>query len=198
MLRIAALLLSVVCVLPAPAKEPATKKPAPKKAEVKVLSVTGGVLKAAGSPLAAGAAVADGSELRLDAGQAVLDFGGEGKVLLTGPAVLTVGGRRLTLTGGGLLNVMSRLKGRYSVATPAAVAAVRGTEFYVEARADGSTYLCLCEGSIEVAGGKGVKYKKRFRAEHHQAAVFSRDGKTLKRVAAEMGGHHDEDIEALK
>ncbi|MBI5595727.1 MAG: FecR domain-containing protein [Elusimicrobia bacterium] len=188
-------LLAALCVLPAEAgKKPA----APAKTEVRVLSVSGGVLTSGGKPAAAGTVVADGAELRLDAGHAVLDFGGEGKVQLDGPAVLAVGGRRLTLSGGGLLSVLPRLKGRYAVATPVAVAAVRGTEFYIAVRKDGGTYLCLCEGAVEVTGGKGVKYSQRFEAKHHLPAVFAHEGKTLKRSEAPMLEHQDADIEALR
>ena len=193
--RAALLLLAVSCAVPLAAKD---VPPAKAKAEVRVVSVTGGVLRSDGKALAAGAVVLDGAELRLDAGSAVLDYGGEGRLMLSGPGWMTLDGRRLTLLGGGLLSVMSRLKGRYSVATPVAVAAVRGTEFYVEARADGSTYLCLCEGSLVVTGAKGLKYKKGFKADHHSSFVFERDGKNLKSAQAPMTGHHDEDIEALR
>lgn len=193
---VCASVLASLCVLPAQAgKKPASADP---KAEVRVVSVAGGTLKSGGKPVSAGALVAQGSELRLDAGRAVLDFGGEGRVQLNGPAALTVGARRLTLSEGGLLSVMSRLKGRYAVATPAAVAAVRGTEFYIEARKDGATYLCLCEGAVEVTGGRGAKYSQSFESKHHLSAVFTRDGRTLKRSEAPMLSHQDADIEALK
>lgn len=164
----------------------------------KVTSLAGGELTANGKLVTAGAELAEGAALRLDAGEAILEFGSEGRLKLTGPAELRLGPRRVTLASGRLLSVLNKLKGSFSVATPIAVAAVRGTEFFVEARDDGRTYLCLCAGVLEVSGTPGVSYRKAIRSEHHAAYIYSRHGKRLDRNAWKMEHHSDAEIGGLK
>ena len=82
--------------------------------------------------------------------------------------------------------------------TPVAVAAVRGTEFFVEARADGRTYLCLCEGTLEVSGMPGTGYRKTLRSKHHGSYIFSQHGKRLDRGPWRMENHTDEEIGGMK
>lgn len=164
----------------------------------KVASAMGGTLTSDGKPVSVGAELRDGAVVRLDAGQAVLELAGEGRVMLTGPAEMTVGGREVSLTRGRLLSIFRRLKGSFSVRTPVAVAAVRGTEFFVEARDDGRTYLCLCEGALEVTGMPGTGYRKTIRSKHHGSYIFSQHGKRLDRGPWKMEGHTDGDIGKLK
>ena len=161
-------------------------------------SVAGGTLTAGGTPVSAGAEVPEATPLHLDAGHAVIDLAGEGRLLLTGPADVEFGPRRLSLNRGRLLSVLGRLKGRFSVATPIAVAAVRGTEFFVEAREDGRTYLCLCEGRIDVTGVPGVSYHKALQATHHSGFIYSRHGKELDRNPWHMEHHSDAEIGSMK
>lgn len=70
------------------------------------------------------------------------------------------GGTRLRLWLGQVWSTVAELLGtesRYQVETDSAVAAVRGTEFYVESGADGSTRVIVREGEVEVqAGGQSV------------------------------------------
>ncbi len=164
----------------------------------KVASVAGGTLTAGGKPVPAGAEVPEAAPLHLDAGHAVIDLAGEGRLLLTGPADVEFGARQLTLTRGKLLSVVNRLKGRFSVATPVAVAAVRGTEFFVEAREDGRTYLCLCEGRLDVTGAGGISYHKTLQSTHHTGFIYSRHGKALDRNPWRMEHHSDVEIEGMK
>lgn len=164
----------------------------------KVSSVMGGTLTSDGKPVSVGAELRDGAVVRLETGQAVLELAEEGRVMLTGPAELSIGGRGLALTRGRLLSIFRRLKGEFSVRTPVAVAAVRGTEFFVEARADGRTYLCLCEGALEVTGMPGTGYRKTIRSKHHGSYIFSQHGKRLDRGPWPMENHSDGDINKLK
>lgn len=164
----------------------------------KVTSLAGGELTANGKLVAAGAELAEGATLRLDAGEAILEFGSEGRLKLTGPAEIRLGPRQVTLASGRLLSVLNKLKGGFSVATPIAVAAVRGTEFFVEARDDGRTYLCLCSGTLEVAGAPGLAHRKTLRADHHASYIYSRHGKRLDRNPWKMEHHSDAEIGGLK
>lgn len=163
-----------------------------------VASVEGGVLTLKGKPVAVGEVLRDGAVVRLDAGRAVLDLGDEGRLKLTGPAEFKVGPRAFTLLRGALLSVLPRLRGAFSVGTPIAVAAVRGTDFFVEAREDGRTYLCLCDGVLEVTGKPGSGYRKAVRSNHHGSYIFSQHGKRLDRGPWKMEGHTDGDIGELK
>ena len=164
----------------------------------RLVSVTSGTLTAGGKAVKAGAELAEGTTFHLDAGKAVIDLGGEGRLLLTGPADAELGPRALTLGHGRLLSVLHGLKGRFMVRTPVAVAAVRGTEFFVEARDDGRTYLCLCEGTLDVTGVPGVSYHKTLRSTHHTGFVYSRHGKELDRNPWRMEHHSDAEIEGMQ
>jgi hypothetical protein len=84
------------------------------------------------------------------------------------------------------------------VETPAAVAAVRGTEFYVEPRGKDSTYLCVCRGKVEVRGSGGSRFKTTMKGKHHTAALIQRSGESTKKRPAAMEGHTDAEISALK
>lgn len=181
-------LLSVVLALPSMALA----------GQFTVASIEVGPLTRDGRPVEAGAALDDGSVLHLAAGKAVLDFGGEGKLLLTGPADFTVETRGIALKAGGLLSVLNRLKGGFQVRTPAAVAAVRGTEFFVEPRGEHETYLCLCRGRIEVTGVDGAGKPIAIKSANHKSYLFSRVGAVLTKRAARMEGHSDAEIADLK
>lgn len=165
----------------------------------RVESVEGGTLTSRGATLAAGAELSTTTVLKLDAGRAVIALGGEGKVLLRGPGELRLGDRRLELTRGALLSVLPRLKARLWVATPLAVAAVRGTDFYLDAREDGRTYLCLCAGTLEVSGAPGLALRwTKHESDKHLGHIYSRHGKRVDRNPWPMEGHDDADIKALK
>ncbi|TPW18909.1 MAG: hypothetical protein FD126_3215 [Elusimicrobia bacterium] len=164
----------------------------------KVASVEGGTLLVDGKAAEVGAVLREGAKARLDAGEAVLELGDEGRVRLNGPAEFSVSTRAVSLTRGSLLSVLQKLKGGFSVRTPVAVAAVRGTEFFVEARADGRTYLCLCDGTLEITGMPGTGYRKTIRSNHHGSYIFSQHGKTLDRGPWKMEHHSDGDIGELK
>lgn len=171
---------------------------AAKRVPFTVAAVEGGALTVDGKAVGVGSELRDGAVAVLDAGRAVLELGDEGRLKLTGPAEFKVGARAVSLTKGSLLSVLTKLKGAFSVRTPVAVAAVRGTEFFVEARADGRTYLCLCEGVLEVTGMPGTGYRKTIRSKHHGSYIFSQHGKRLDRGPWKMESHSDGDIGELK
>jgi ferric-dicitrate binding protein FerR (iron transport regulator) len=164
----------------------------------KVAAVDGGSLTADGKAVSVGAELAERAVLALDKGTAVIEFGDQGRMLLTGPAEFEFGEGRVLLSRGRLLSVLDRLKGRFSVQTPVAVAAVRGTEFFVEAREDGRTYLCLCSGVLEVTGAPGLRHRKTIRSDHHLSYIYSRHGKRLDRNPWKMEKHTDKDIGMMR
>lgn len=155
----------------------------------KVASVDGGTLTVGGKEVLVGAELPEGAVVRLDKGDAVLELGDEGWLQLTGPAEVKFGDRRADIKIGKLLSVLPKLRRGFTASTPIAVAAVRGTKFFVEARQDGRTYLCLCEGALEVAGAKGLGYRKTLRSKNHASYIFSKIGKRLDRGPWRMENH---------
>ena len=114
----------------------------------RVLSVTG-TLTAGDTVLKAGDSLPN-AEVRLSSGTATIAIDG-GRFLLTGPARFTPRKSSFRLDLGGLLSVLTRRAGRrFSVRTPTAVAAVRGTDFYVEAGTKQEVDVCICKGALEV------------------------------------------------
>lgn len=181
-------ILLVAALLGGPAS--AAKTPA-----LKVASVADGTLTAGGKEVSVGAELASGALLRLDKGKAVLELGDEGRLQLSGPAELRLGERRVDVVLGRLLSVLPKLRRGFTVSTPLVVAAVRGTEFFVEARDDGRTYLCLCAGTLEVTG---PGYRKTLRSKSHGSAIYSKHGKRLDQNPWKMENHTDSDIGGLK
>jgi len=118
-----------------------------------------GAPAAAGLPLAAGDRIQTGAESSAEIG-----FSGEHCVSLRSNSEFTMaslrrGDAQLQLAGGSLLaDIRARLGGSFRVRTPAAVAAVRGTQFGVEvasANPEETHVGVFDEGEVEVAGATG-------------------------------------------
>jgi len=147
-----------------------------------------------------------GDDLKLDApfwvskgGRAILRVAG-GVVLIKGPAHFVPKTDGFILKLGSLLSVLPNLNGRdYRVRTVAAVAAVRGTEFFVEAERGGTTYLCLCHGAVDVTpASRGDAEPAHLKADHHTEFEFRDDGGRLVQTPAGMRGHSDEEVMSLR
>lgn len=171
--------------------------PAPAPTTLTVVSVTGGVLTRKGRALAPKAALAPGDTVTLDAGQAVIAAGEAGHLLLKGPASFTARAAGVSLGRGSLLSSLPGLKGRgFAVATKTAVAAVRGTDFYVSVKGPRETYVCACEGRLEISGG-AKDAPRPLKGTHHTARRYSRGRSGLEDGDAGMEGHTDEELAAL-
>jgi len=166
----------------------------PAHSQMKVVSLQGG-LTAKKRALKAGDVIPETTVKLSKGGTAVLETPA-GRFLLKGPAEFKPAKAGVFLRSGGLLSVLGRLKGRYTVRTLSAVAAVRGTDFFVEARGPKETYICICQGTLE-ASGKGMA-PKEISAEHHAASLFRRSPKGLEQVPAGMENHTDEELEELR
>lgn len=163
----------------------------------RVVSTTG-PLTGGGKTLQAGDALPD-AEVRLASGTATLEVEG-GRFLLKGPARLIPRKSQFRLDLGSLLSVLKRRAGlRFSVKTPTAVAAVRGTDFFVEVRPKGEADICACRGAIEVSA-KGLK-PLPMAAENHLLHRFARvkTGTTVDKAPQDnILGHDDAELEALR
>jgi hypothetical protein len=159
----------------------------------RVLSVTG-ALTAGDTTLKAGDALPN-AEVRLASGTATIAIDG-GRFLLTGPARLTPRKSSFRLDLGGLLSVLTHRAGRrFSVRTPTAVAAVRGTDFYVEVGSKQEVDVCICKGALEVTAA-GME-PLPMAAEHHLNYRFWPVKSGTAREKSPMIGHTDADLEAL-
>ncbi|MBI4423887.1 MAG: FecR domain-containing protein [Elusimicrobia bacterium] len=170
---------------------------------IQVLQTTEGALTVSGRPVGAGYNVPPGVGLALAAeGRAVIKLGQEGVVELRGPASFRfVSGRRagLDLTRGGLLAALPRLSGPFHVQARSMVAAVRGTELFLDVRGPSDLYLCVCSGSVRLSDDKRRGYQRTISGEHHTSWEFKGGGPAgVLETSQDMQGHSDEDLEALR
>ncbi|TDQ80928.1 FecR family protein [Dongia mobilis] len=106
-----------------------------------------------GAGSAALLAMADGTELALgeEAELTVLDF--------VGQAADSIGKFTLEVTSGAVrFATGSFAKPAYTIRTPSAVAAVRGTIFSMYVTDIGETYIAVEEGSVEIRSRRGTKF----------------------------------------
>lgn len=161
-----------------------------------LVSVTGGELSVEGKPVAPGAALEADAYYKLSAGKAVVRRR-EGALLFTGPAYFKLSDESdwnvFLRFGAALLALHAPLR----VKTPTAVAAVRGTDFYVAEEEGKPAYLCVCSGLVE-ALAPGKSKGRLVRGEHHTAVWLTRKGGRLSSKKAPMLGHTDEELASLK
>lgn len=161
----------------------------------KLLSTTG-VLKSGDVALMAGDALPD-AEIRLATGTATLAIDGA-RFLLKGPARLTPRKKEFKLDLGGLLSAVAhRAERRFSVRTPTVVAAVRGTDFFVEVGAQQQVDICICHGALKVTG-KGMEPVAMKSADHSGLRFWPVKSGTAHAKGDVMSEHNDAEIETLR
>ena len=84
----------------------------------------------------------------------------------------------------------------FLVRTPSAVAGVRGTSFFVKVESATSTYVCACNGVVQVLESGG-KLARELVASHHKAVRISSEGSAAQITDAPMLYHTDEDLEKV-
>jgi len=94
----------------------------------------------------------------------------ENTVLVFNPSNLQTGSElragALTLV---LKNLIAGANGEgFRVRTPSAVAGVRGTSFFIKVESPTSTYVCACNGDVQVLDTDGSSLKE-IAASHHKA-----------------------------
>lgn len=98
----------------------------------------------------------------------------------------------LDVKKGKVLNILEK-RSVYSVRTPAAVAAVRGTIFFVAAINSDSSYICACNGTIGIEQLNGSPLKQ-LSSPHHQANFCKKENGQPIMSAAGMYEHTDLEI----
>lgn len=171
------------------------------------LSIEGGALTSNGHPVKAGYFIPYGATLRLTSeGKAVVRFGGEGALLLKGPAVLRLTRGRhpgAELTQGGLLGVLPRLRNPFYVQTRSVLVAIHGGvsaahEFYMEARGRDETYFCMCSGEAEVSQAREGRFKAALSSTRHKSYDFRLSQSVLLQSEVPAEHHTDAEIEMLR
>jgi hypothetical protein len=120
----------------------------------------------------------------------------ENTTLVFNPGNLQAGSE---LKQGALVLILKKLtvgaNGRgFVVRTPGAVAGVRGTSFFIKAMDDHTTYVCSCNGAIQIADASG-RTVKDFEAPHHKAYLFSTSGGSVNVTDSTLLYHTDADME---
>jgi hypothetical protein len=86
----------------------------------------------------------------------------------------------------------------YEVVTPNTVAGVRGTVFYVEAASDKDTYVCACDGEVEIDGANKKSFSKSVKSkmEHKAFRLLSKGKKQVGKKEKRLN-HTDAEKDAM-
>ncbi len=164
-------------------------------------SAAGRVISATGTLMADGKALKAGdplpnAEIRLASGTATLAMDGA-RFLLKGPARFTPRSSYFRLDFGSLLSVLRHDAGRrFSVRTPTAVAAVRGTDFFVSVGTKQEVDVCICRGALEVSS-KGLDALPMAAKDHLNYRFWPVKTGTA-RDKSPMIGHTDAELNVLR
>lgn len=124
---------------------------------------------------------------------------GELTTLVFNPGNLQVGS---SLQQGSLALVLKNLVNgasadhNFYIRTPSTAAGVRGTLFFIKVEDPSTTYVCVCNGVVQLADGSQVG-TLNVRSAHHTAYRFSGTGGTPTVSPAPLLYHSDADMEAL-
>jgi len=165
-----------------------------------------GTVTVDGRPAAIGDAVPLGSVVVTSAQSlADIEFSARNVVRLSANTTLVFNPRNL-LTGselrlGALTLVLKNLSAgtaaeNFLVRTPTTVAGVRGTSFFISVESPTSTYVCACNGAVQVLGPDGSVLKELV-ASHHKAVRVTGGVGTPQVTDAPMLYHTDKDLEAV-
>jgi len=84
----------------------------------------------------------------------------------------------------------------FLVRTPTVVAGVRGTSFFIKVDGPSSTYVCACNGAVQVLGPDG-SILRELAASHHKAVRVTDEGDRPQVSDAPMLYHTDDDVEKV-
>lgn len=93
---------------------------------------------------------------------------------------------------GKIMSILEK-KSNYQVRTPAAVAAVRGTIFFVSVLSNEQTYFCACNGSVAIEDDQH-KELTLLSSSHHQPGICAEEDGELTIQDAQMADHDDLEI----
>ena len=158
-----------------------------------------GNLTADGKPVSVGSTLREGQKLVSGKNsQAEIRFGDNAIFRIAGESEAVLARKKdaveVRLKRGWLLSLV-RPGHRYSVRTPVAVAAVRGTVFFVKVDSSDQAYVCICKGKLEVAHDGP---SESMESQHHSARSIAKSGGKTDLTPAPMQDHSDEDVRSLE
>ena len=114
---------------------------------------------------------------------------------------LSVENPEITVQKGAFAALFSKLEALtsdepFKIRTQSMVASVRGTAFFVKVLTENNSYICLCNGELEIAGAGGEQADE-YSSGHHTAMYFRNTDGTTKITEAPMLYHSDEDMDQL-
>jgi ferric-dicitrate binding protein FerR (iron transport regulator) len=149
-----------------------------------------------GGPCAIGQAVETGATMRTGPASACEIVFGTGNVMRLREKTTavfdlepsTLGVRMPTGSLAAVFNKVKALGGSFRVTTSAAVAGVRGTAFFVQVEDESRTYVCACNGAVDVAS-KGARNATLASTNHDARRFTFTDGSTVVEKAGLL--YHD-------
>jgi hypothetical protein len=82
----------------------------------------------------------------------------------------------------------------FTFTTPTVAAGVRGTVFFMKVEDDNNSYLCICNGKLNVeASGT----EQEIASQHHKAYRFTRKGDKVETTSAPLLYHDDEKMDSV-
>ncbi len=158
-----------------------------------------GAAAAIGDPVPLGATVATGAQSLCEITWNVKNIVrlSAGTTFVLNPGNLQVGSE---LKRGAVTLVLKALAGgggpAFTVRTPAAVAGVRGTSFFINAIDASTTYVCCCNGSIHVEDVTGGSARD-VTAPHHKSYLFTSSANGVNVADSTLLYHSDADVDGL-
>ncbi len=175
-------------------------------AKVPTVTYLEGTVTIDGSPAGIGDTVPLGSVVATSAASLVdIEFNARNAVRLSENTTLVFNPRNFQsgseLRQGALTLVLKQLsRGAggegFLVRTPSAVAGVRGTSFFMKVESPTSTYVCACNGAVQVLGADGSLLKDLV-GSHHRGARIQQAGATPQLTDAPLLYHTDADLEKV-
>jgi hypothetical protein len=175
-------------------------------AQIPTISYLEGTVTIDGASAQIGDTVPLGAVVRTSAGSLVdIEFNTRNALRLSENTTLVFNPRNLQigseLRQGALTLVLKKLfvgaNGEgFRVRTPSAVAGVRGTSFFMKIESPTSTYVCACNGAVEVLGADGSPLKE-LAASHHKAVRIESTGGAPGITDAPRLYHTDADLEGV-
>ena len=98
----------------------------------------------------------------------------------------------LNVQKGKVLNILEK-KSKYTVKTPTAVAAVRGTIFFASVLDEKRTYFCACNGTIAIEDNQHKELNK-LSSSHHMPNIYELENDDVGISDAGMQEHTDLEI----
>jgi hypothetical protein len=165
-----------------------------------------GFVEVNGSLVDIGETVQSGDIVRTDAGAyAEIVFNGRNifRIGESTRAVLRLGSERpgIDLNQGSFTAVFERLRRiggdnpDFEVRTPTAVGGVRGTSFFVKVEGPDSTYVCACNGELQVPLEESTSLN--IVGTHHRAYRFVKGEDGVVASSAALLYHGDDDLDSL-